>query len=333
MTRNLPLVELHCHLEGTVAPDVALRLAARHGVDLAGLIDERGQYRWRTFEEFLSAYDRMADAIMAPEDYADLTECYYRAMAEKGLIYGEAFISPDHAIRHGMSYRTMVEAVSEGAARVEARHEIAIRLILIAVRHYGVAAAEAVAQLAHSEPHRRVTGFGMGGAEDYLAPKDFARAFAIARDAGLRLTCHAGEMMGAGSVRAVIEDLGVERVGHGVRAIEDPELVALIRERGIVLEVCPGSNIALGVYPDHRAHPVKRLIEAGVQVTLSSDDPPFFATDIRREYETLRDVHDVDEAGLLRLSAIAIKAAFCEESIKSDMLNRIAAAERRVENA
>lgn len=313
LPEGFPLVELHCHLEGTVAPDFALRLAARHGLDLSGLIDDKGRYRWRNFSEFLAAYDRMTEAILTPEDYADLTERYYRAMARKGLVYAEAFLSPDHALRHGMRYRTMLDAVAEGAARVEADHDIAIRFILIAVRHYGVEAAESVARLAHEEPHPRVTGFGMGGDENHLLPRDFARAFAIARDAGLGLTCHAGEVMGPESVRAAIEDLGISRIGHGVRAIEDPSVLALIRDRGIVLEVCPGSNIALGIYPDRRSHPLRRLIDAGVRVTLSSDDPPFFATDIAREYEAARTVHGLSEADMRKISETALESAFCDE--------------------
>jgi adenosine deaminase len=319
----LPLAELHCHLEGTVEPWLALRLAARHGLDLSSIVDANGHYIWRDFAEFLRAYDGMSEAIRTPDDYYDITYEYYRAGGEGGLIYSEVFLSPAHGMQHGMSYPTLVDAVSSAMAAAERDFGVVARIIVTCVRHFGVERAEETARLAARSPHPFVVGFGMAGDENFLKPRDFVRAFEIARSGGLKTTAHAGELAGPESVRNAVSDLKVLRIGHGVRAGEDPSLLRELADRQVPLEMCPSSNVALGLFPSIAGHPIKRLADAGLAVTISTDDPPFMHTSIQSEYQRVADAHQLDSAAMLDFTARSVSAAFCDDATKQSLTARI----------
>lgn len=308
-------------------PALALQLAARHGIDLSAHIDAAGHYRWRDFAEFLGVYDAASAAIQTARDYYDLALAYYDAAAAEGAIYVEVMISPAHAARQGIAYPALTEALSEALEQARRARGIEGRLILTAVRHLGVEAVEEVARLALAHPHPMVTGFGMAGDETFAAPGDFARAFAIARDAGLGLTVHAGELAGPESVQAALAHLKPQRIGHGVRAIENSAVMDALRDSGAVLEVCPSSNVALRLYPSIAAHPVMRLAAAGLNITLGSDDPPFFFTSIGGEYEKVSAAHGLDDVVMLNFTRTAIEAAFCDEDTKARLRARIAEGE------
>ncbi|MEL6751042.1 MAG: adenosine deaminase [Pseudomonadota bacterium] len=314
--------EIHCHIEGAAHPDLANRLARKHGISLDGVVEDN-RYVWDDFTTFLNCYDRASSVFRTAEDYRLLAYDVMRRMAEDGAIYGEVFTSSDHAAAQGLAYDDMIEAVDAGMADAEADFGIVGRCIATCVRHLGPEAAEAVARLIVSNPHPRVTGFGMGGDERAFAPEDFAPAYAIAGDAGLGLTAHAGEFAGPQSVTDCLDHLGVTRIGHGVRSIEDPALVERLAEDGIVLEVCPGSNISLGVYPDQAAHPLRKLFDAGVPVTLSSDDPPYFDTTLAAEYEIAARDHGFSEDELLACTRVALEAAFVDEPTRRRLLERL----------
>jgi adenosine deaminase len=190
------------------------------------------------------------------------------------------------------------------------------------VRHRGAERALDVARRTVEAPHPYVTGFGMGGDEAGFPPGDFADAFAVAREAGLGLTVHAGEWAGPESVRGGLA-LGVSRIGHGVRAAEDPELVRELAERGTVLEVCPTSNIALGLYPSYAEHPLPALRAAGVPVTLGSDDPPYWDASIGREYAVASEQFGLDDAALREITRTALRAAFVEEDVRRRLLDLV----------
>ncbi|MEM7568421.1 MAG: adenosine deaminase [Pseudomonadota bacterium] len=320
---SLPKAELHCHLEGTVAPGVAQQLAARHGMDISAAIKPDGTYNWQDFNGFLSIYDVIAECVRTPEDYYDIMMDYYRSASAHGLIYGEMFISSDHPEKVGISYDTFMDTLNSAADRLEEEHGVVIRFVLHVVRHYGVEGARAVAKLVETNPKRRVTGLGIAGDEAHLDHKDFIFAFEAARAAGLRCTAHAGEHLGPESVRSAVLDLQAERIGHGVRAIEDPDVVALLKERDITLEVCPSSNVCLGVAPTIAAHPLGKLHAAGVPVTINSDDPPFFFTHIGQEYDLAAQHHGLSQADLLGITRRAISAGFCESDVKMSCLGRI----------
>lgn len=315
--------ELHVHIEGTARPELVRRLAAKHQIRLDGLFDETGAYRWRTFVEFLSAYDHAASVFRTPEDYRALAYEYQMAAAREGVIYVEMFASPDHGIATGLSPRTYLEALAQGIADAEAEAGIVGRLVVVGVRHYGAASVRRAAEAAVGCGIREVVGFGLAGDEAAGTVADFAPAFALAREAGLGLTAHAGEVIGPDSVRAALDGWGVTRIGHGVRSVEDADLVHRLAVEGVVLEVSPGSNVALGVFSSRDAHPFDQLRRAGVPVTLASDDPPFFGTTIGAEYEAAARVHGLDSAEMTEITRTAIGSAFCDPVTRARLLARL----------
>ncbi|MEM8748677.1 MAG: adenosine deaminase [Pseudomonadota bacterium] len=314
--------ELHCHIEGAAEPDLVLRLARKYGLDMSDVIRE-GRYVWHDFTSFLNAYDKASTALRAPEDYRLLTYEYYTALADQGAIYGEVFGSSDHAALMGIGYEELVEAISDGIDDATRDCGIEGRIIMTCVRHLGPESAEKVAQLVTQNPHPKVTGFGMGGDERMFTPLDFAPAFDIAGNAGLGLTCHAGEFGGAQSVRDCLDHLNVTRVGHGVRSVEDPELVERLVDEDIVLEVCPESNIALQVFPDERSHPLAQLRDAGVRLTLNSDDPPFFHTSLSNDYAFAETHCGFDDEALLQCTRTALEAAFVDDATRAKLMRKL----------
>jgi adenosine deaminase len=206
--------------------------------------------------------------------------------------------------------------MEEAAARAEAELGITLRGIITPIRHFGPEKARPIAEYAAETVGDFITGFGIAGDELVGKPKDFLWAFDCAREAGLRLTAHAGEWGGAQSVRDALRDLRVERIGHGVQAIEDLALVDEIAEAGITLECCPGSNVFLGVFPSWRNHPIEKLRERGVKVTVSTDDPPFFHTTMSAEYDHLADTFGWDDEIFDDINANALAAAFCDAATK-----------------
>ncbi|MEH6752183.1 MAG: adenosine deaminase family protein, partial [Paracoccaceae bacterium] len=205
----------------------------------------------------------------------------------------------------------------------ETAHGITMRGIVTCIRHFGPYTARQIARCAAETAGDWITGFGMGGNETMGKQGDFAWSFDCAREAGLRLTTHAGEFAGPDSVRQALDDLRVTRIGHGVRAAEDPALMERLAESGTVLEVCPGSNIALGLYPGLRAHPIAKLREAGVKVTVSTDDPPFFRTTMTREFQGLEKAFGWDESDFAALNGTALDAAFCDAALKDRLRDRL----------
>ncbi|PHS22080.1 MAG: adenosine deaminase [Robiginitomaculum sp.] len=319
-----PLVDLHCHIEGAAPPELIRELAARNGVRLPDhIFDADGHYRWTNFQQFMGAYDVACTAIRTPQDYYDLSYSYFSNAAALGLIYGEVFVSADHGANGGIDYSDMVQAMAEGLGKAHEESGVEGRFILTAIRHYGVEKCEATAKQAHRHPHKRVTGFGMAGDEHFGQPADYARAFDIARDADMGLTVHAGEVCGAQSVRIALEALRPSRIGHGVQAISDVDLLRRLAGEGVVLEVCPGSNIKVGVYGTYAQSPVKRLQDAGVKLALGSDDPPYFHTDIANEYTQVQRAFSFSDDDMRAISRTAIEAAFCDDQTKAELRKRL----------
>ncbi|SDW16409.1 adenosine deaminase [Roseicitreum antarcticum] len=321
---TLPKVELHLHLEGAAPPAFIRRLAQEKHVDLAGVFDAAGNYVFTDFWQFLKVYEAACTVLQTPEDFHRLTLAVLEQSSQQGVVYSEAFLSPDFCGGGDLgAWREYLHAMQEAAAMAEARHGITLRGIVTCIRHFGPDRARATARCAAETAGDFITGFGIAGDETAGHPRDFTYAFDMAREAGLRLTAHAGEWGGPQSVRDALEHLRVERIGHGVRAIEDAKLVAELAARDIVLEVCPGSNVALGVFPDWAAHPIARLADAGVKVTVSTDDPPFFHTSLRAEYDQLSRTFGWDDAMLRALNLTAANAAFCDDATRQKLLKRL----------
>jgi adenosine deaminase len=263
-----------------------------------------------------------ASVIRTGDDYRDITYDYLAACAREGALYVELTASPDHAALVGLSDEEHLDGIGRGIDDARRDHGIEGRILISCVRNFGVEQALRVACHAAERPHPYVVGFSMAGDEKNYPARDYAEAFRIAADAGLGCTVHAGEWAGADSVRAALE-LPVTRISHGVRSIEDPALVAELAERGIVLECCPTSNVLLGVFPSYEEHPLPRLREAGVRVTLGSDDPPYFGASVGGEYTLCRERFGFDDATLRDITRTAIEAAFCEESLKQRLMERV----------
>ncbi len=320
-----PKLDLHLHLEGAAPPDLIRRIAAERHVDLSGIFDAEGRYRFDGFADFLRVYEAATGVLRSPEDFARLTRAVLEEQARHGVVYTEIFVSPDFCGGGDLpAWREYLGAIAEAAAAMEREAGITMRAIVTCIRHFGPERARRAARCAAETAGDFVVGFGMGGEERAGRARDFAYAFDMAREPGLGLTCHAGEWAGPGSVAEALDHLRVARIGHGVRAIEDPGLVERLVEDGIVLEVCPGSNVALGLYKWDR-HPVEKLREGGVKFTVSTDDPPFFHTDMSREYERLEQVFGWDEAVFAKIAAIAVEAAFCDEATRTRLKERIGA--------
>ena len=318
----IPKAELHVHLEGTAPPSLVRRLAARNGLTIPeGVFADEDTYRWKNFLDFLDTYDLAASVIRTPEDYRDVTYEYLASCAAEGAIYVELIASPDHAGAVGLTDAEHFGGIAAGIDDARRDHGIESRILATAIRNHGVETAEALARRLAEDRHPYVVGFQLAGDEAGYPPEPFARAFEIAAGSGLGCSAHAGEHAGAESVRGALT-LPVTRLAHGVRAIEDPALVAEIAERGIVLEACPTSNVATGVFSTYEDHPFGALREAGVRITLNSDDPPYFGCSIGSEYAVARERLGVDEGELIEITRTAVEGAFAEDAVKRDLLAR-----------
>ena len=320
---SVPKAELHVHIEGAATPALVQRIAARNGLRIPdGVIGDDERFVWRDFLDFLDTYDGATSVIRTGEDYRDIVYEYLVSCAAEGAIYVELTASADHAAGVGLSDEEHLAALAQGIDDARAESGIEGRIIMSAVRHRGPERALDVARRTVDAPHPYVTGFGMGGDEAGFPPGDFADAFAVAREAGLGLTVHAGEWGGPDSVRGGLA-LGVSRLGHGVRAIEDPELVRELAERGTVLEVCPTSNVVLGLYASYAEHPLPALRAAGVAVTLGSDDPPYWDASIGGEYAVAAEQFGLGDDELREITRTALRAAFVEEEVRRRLLDLV----------
>lgn len=322
MTSHLKKVELHCHLEGAAPPALTLAQARKYNIDISAYLKDSA-YVWHDFASFLECYDKISEVYKTDEDYALLTETYLAELAAIGTIYSELIVSPDHGKRIGLGADAYIAGVCEGIRRAKAASGIEARLIVTGERHFGPESVIGAAEYAVSARNQLITGFNLAGEERMGRVADYARAFDIARDAGLGLTIHAGEVCGAFSVTDALDAVRPARIGHGVRAIEDADLVKRLADLGTVLEVCPGSNIALKVFPDFQSHPLRALKDEGVRVTISSDDPPFFHTSLEREYELASSVFGFSDAEIDAITRTGIEAAFVDEATRRELLARL----------
>ncbi|MEM9268284.1 MAG: adenosine deaminase [Pseudomonadota bacterium] len=313
--REVPKVELHLHLEGAAPPAFIRQLAAEKGIALEGVFDPQGGYKWHDFASFLETYHAAFTVLQTPEDFGALAQAVGEKSRSDGVFYTEIFVCPDICgAGDPGAWSAHLDAIVAGLDQVDGLES---RLIGTVIRNLGSERAEAMARVIAQTDHPRLTGFCMAGEERFGRAQDYTRAFQIAQDAGLGLTSHAGELAGAHSVAETLDHLPVTRIGHGVRAIEDPALVSRLAEAGTVLEVCPGSNIALEVFASWQDHPLNALREAGVAVTVSTDDPPYFHTDLVAEYEAISATFGWTRAEFDQANLVALEAAFCDAETKA----------------
>lgn len=322
----LPKVELHLHLEGAAPPAFIRGLAQEKHLDISRIFTAEGGYAYRDFWHFLEVYEAACTTLQGPDDFKRLTYAVLENRAQDGVIYAETFLSPDFCGGGDLvAWREYLHAITEAADQAQRDFGITLKGIVTAIRHFGPEKSRQTALCAVETRGDFLTGFGIAGDEKQFHPRDFTWAFDCAREGGLRLTAHAGEWGGAQSVRDALDHLRPERIGHGVQAIDDLALVDRLARDRIVLECCPGSNVFLGVYPSFPRHPVARLREREVIVTLSTDDPPFFNTSLRKEYEALATAFGWTEADFTAINADAARAAFCDEGTRARILKTLGA--------
>lgn len=282
----MPKVELHLHLEGTITPRTLLDLAERNRVELPAS-DEDGiaaLFRYRDFGEFLRVFMGLARAIVTGEDFERLAYELGADLGAQRVRYAEVMISPMQHLTRGVDLYEAIAGAMAGFARAEREFGVVVRLALDYGRGYGTEMAWRVLEIARAARHLGVVAWSIGGQEIGHPPEPFAPIFAAARAAGLGLMAHAGEVVGPASVWGAVESLGVARLGHGIRSVDDPQLLRTLRERGIVLDVCPTSNLLTGAVASWEEHPLRRLRDAGLALTINSDDPTFFHTTLTEEY-------------------------------------------------
>lgn len=318
--------ELHVHLEGAIFPPLALSLAARNKVKLPkNLISRDGSsYNYEDFPDFLKAYDQVAAVIKKPQDYFDITFSYLKHLAETGGIYAELMYSPDHAEQSSqIPSREHLVAIQAAIDQAEESLNITGRIIITAVRHFGQDSAIRVAEACLKTDLPCITGFGLGGDELNFPPRLFQKAYQIASEGGLFCTVHAGEFAPAASMMEAMDYLPIQRIGHGVMSMHSKETIARLKDKNIALEICPSSNIALGLFKDLNEHPLPFFLEAGILLSLNSDDPPFFRTTLAKEYERVQSFFNYSDEKMQSFTKMAIETAFVDEKTKSRLRQRI----------
>jgi len=322
-TLHIPKAEIHVHLEATISPELCRKFAKRNKVALSkDIFGSQYAYAWDDFYDFIKKYDIVTSVIQTPEDYKELTYNYLKECAVNNVIYVEAMVSSTHAKQKGMSYHSFLEGVTTGAKQAEEEFGITSKYIMNGIRHLGSDSVHNTAEEVLENLHKDLVGFGLAGDEFHFPPKLFTKTFDMLKEAKFPITVHAGEWDGPERIRDAIKLLHPTRLGHGVRSIEDLALVEHIKELDIILETCPTSNVATKIYKNYQVHPVKKLFDQGVKITVNSDDPPFFNASIAGEYEVMRTLGLSDDQ-LKSLTKNAVEYAFCDESTKLKLLNKI----------
>jgi aminodeoxyfutalosine deaminase len=285
--RAYPKIELHVHFEGTIRAATVLRLARRHGVELAAETPEElaALLQFRDFDNFIEAFLVVTGVLLHEDDFREILVEYAAEAAAQGALYLEGIFSPAQAVRRGVSWDAVFNGYCDGVEEARERHGVEVRLTPDVTRSFSLEIAAETARQAIAYRDRGVVGLGLGGYEAEFPPEPFEEVFEAARDAGLGSVPHAGEVAGPESVWGAIKALGADRIRHGIAAAADEVLMRKLAERGIVLDVCPTSNLFTGVVRTLDEHPLPQLLAAGVACSISTDDPAFFNTDLTREHE------------------------------------------------
>jgi aminodeoxyfutalosine deaminase len=298
--RAWPKAELHLHLEGSVEPETMRELDPALTPEAV-----RAMYRFHDFQGFIQAYKSVVERLRAPEDYARITRALLRRLIAENVQYAEITLSAGVVLWKEQEFAPIYAAVHQSAAEFPIR----VHWILDAVRHFGVEHAMRVAELAAERVNDGVVAFGIGGDEERGPAGWFGDVYRFAKGAGLRLTAHAGETVGPESVWAALE-IGAERIGHGIRAMEDAALLRHLRDRRVPLEICITSNVATGAVASLDAHPVRRIYDAGVPITLNTDDPAIFAATLSGEYALAARQFGFSESELRGIAENGFRYAF-----------------------
>ncbi len=305
----LPKAELHLHIEGAIPLETLWQLANKYGGDpeVPNLQALQAKFQYSDFPHFLETWYWKNRFIREYEDFTFFAEAIARDLKAQNIRYVEAFYSPGDFERFGLKPQPITQALRAGLDKVS---EVRVQLIADLVRDREPEKATLTLHEINEVRDQGVIGIGLGGSEHNYPAQMFEQVFEEARRMGLHTTAHAGEASGAASVRAAVEVLKVERIGHGIRAIEDPELVKLLAERQVPLEVCPISNLCTGVVKTMTEHPIRRLYDAGVFITINTDDPKMFNNSLAQEYAALMDTFGFSQAQIQDLILAGIEASW-----------------------
>jgi aminodeoxyfutalosine deaminase len=321
---SLPKAEIHVHHVGSASPRIVSELAARHPGTVPSDLDAlREFYSFRDFAHFIKVYLAVVDLIREPEDVRLLTYEIASDMAAQRIRYAEVTLTPYTSVLAGIPIEAFVEAVEDARVAAERDHGIRLRWVYDIPGEFGVPSAEETLGYALRHAPETLIGFGLGGPEVGVDRPQFKQVFDQARAAGLHSVPHAGETTGPQTVWDALLDLGAERIGHGTSSVQDPRLLDYLVERRIPLEVCPTSNIATRAVDTLENHPIRQLYDAGVFVTVNSDDPPMFGTTLNREYEIAAGLLDLDETGIADLAKSAVQATFLSDQEKAALADEI----------
>jgi aminodeoxyfutalosine deaminase len=327
---TLPKVELHVHLVGSASLDTVLELARRHPDKAVptGRDQLRAFYEFTDFAHFIEVYVKVTSLIVTGADITALVVGLAKDLAANGVRYAEVTVTPVPHVLLGIDPAELAEALTAGRALARARHRVELAWVFDIAGSLGYDHGVATAKWVLRHRPEGTVGFGLGGNEVGVPRERYRDPFDMARDGGLHLVPHAGETTGPETIWAALTHLHAERIGHGTSAVADPNLLAHLAGEGIPVEVCPSSNIRTRAVATLTEHPLPRLLDAGVPVTLATDDPGMFHTDMNSEYLLVHEHFGLSRGELAELSRAGVRAAFCDDARKAELLAEIDAAER-----
>ncbi len=322
--QSLPKAELHLHIEGTLEPELMLTLAERNGISLPYDSVEalRAAYDFGSLQDFLDLYYQGMGVLQGEQDFYDLTWAYLEKAAAENVRHAEIFFDPQGHTERGVAFATVIDGIHRALADAEAGLGLTSRLILCFLRHLDEDSA--LATLEEALPYKeRIAGVGLDSSELGHPPEKFARAFARSRAEGFRLVAHAGEEGPADYVSGALDALKVERIDHGVRCLEDPALVERLVAARVPLTVCPLSNLRLCVVEDMAEHPLRRMMQLGLFVTVNSDDPAYFGGYVNENYAAVQDALGLGRDDLAALARNSFEASFLAPAAKRALVAEV----------
>jgi adenosine deaminase/aminodeoxyfutalosine deaminase len=325
--RSLPKAELHLHLEGSVTPQTLVELRQRHGRE-STLAEAEALYQYKDFLGFLMAFKTLTEDLRTPEDYELITYRLMEQLKAENVLHAEVYVSVGVCLWRKLDLDAIFEGLERGRKRAEKDFAVSLLWIFDAVRQFGPGAAQEVFELAAKYRDRNVVGIGIGGDEQKAPPELFREPYAYAAAQGLRLTAHAGESSGPESIWGAL-NLGAERIGHGLTAIQDQELIEELSQRQIPVEICLTSNLKTGCCVLIQDHPVRKYFDHGLMLTLNTDDPAMFQTSLTREYELAQSEFGFTDEHLRELARNSFEASFLPAEKKVHFLNLLDSAPAR----
>ncbi len=329
---GLPKAELHVHHVGSASPRAVAELAARYEGSTPVPVDESllaDYFTFTDFGHFIKVYLSVVDLIRDADDVRTLTYEVGRELAAQNVRHAELTVTPYSSVIRGIAAADFCDAIEDARRAVEAEHDLTLRWCFDIPGEAGVAAADLTLAVALEQQPAGLVSFGLGGPERGVPRETFAPHFAKARAAGLHSVPHAGESTGPESIRAALDQLGAERIGHGIAAAQDHELMQRLAAENIALEVCPTSNVRTRSVVSLAEHPLPVLVAAGVPVTINSDDPPMFSTTLNHEYEIAADLLGLDNDGVAELARAGVRASFASGERRQAILTQIDGYSRR----